>query len=59
MVFEKIVPIIWEFVCYWTSLFIGLFNQLIVCWEELPDFLFSVDIVAFCISSKKIGEFVV
>ena len=40
MVFEKTVPIVWEFVCYWVSFFIGLFKKLIVCWEELPDFYF-------------------
>ena len=40
MVFEKIVPIVWESVCYWASFFIGIFRQLIVCWEELPDFHF-------------------
>ena len=40
MVFEKIFPIVWEFVWYWASCFIGIFKQSIVCWEEIPDFYF-------------------
>ena len=39
-VFEKTVPIVWQFVCNWASCFIVIFKQLIVCWEEFPDFYF-------------------
>ena len=50
MVFDKIVPIVWKFVCYWVSCFIGIFKQSIVCWEELPDFYFlSIELFSVCI----------
>ena len=53
MVFEKVVPIVWDFVCYWVSCFIGLFKQSVVCWEELPDFYF-MSIELFSVSIQLI-----
>ena len=53
MVFGKIFPIVWDFVCYWTSRFIGIFKQLIVCWEELPDFYFSsIELLSVSLQNK-------
>ena len=47
MVFEKIAAIVWGFVCYWSSCFIGVFKQLIFCWKELPDFYFlSIELIS-------------
>ena len=57
MVFEKIVPIFWWFVCYWENFFFGVFNQLIVCWEELPDFyFFSMELISVSLQ-KKLARF--